>query len=282
MNIFLHALRCLRAAFRMCRERGAFWDLSAIVQKPRGGRVRRGTGEGGRRRRRKECGQGRVGGCPILPGVSGRTDARERTERGGIGVFEIRFSIYVVKTTEFGCVRRRMVREKPKAARKRVFSRFGFQFTLFFQRNSIPRRRVRQSGGTQYAQRGGNEMPRRVTVRYIPCERTEESAAARARSALFPRIALLKQRNSKLIPPKYPYGAAVGFTRCRRVFGPSPMQDKRNHRMKRKTARRISGKKSAVRRTTEGIMAGRTKKAPCGRGKPNTARNGKRHARCVV
>lgn len=113
--------------------------------------------------------------------------------------------------------------------------------------------------------------------------RIGKTAAARARSALFPRITLLKQRNSKSIPPKYtPAARQSGFTRCRRDFGSSPLQDKRNHRMKRKTARRISGKTSAVRRTTEGIMAGRTKKAPCVRGKPNTVRNGVRHARCVV
>lgn len=169
----------------MCRARGAFRNRPAIVQKPRGGRVRRGTGEG-------DAGSGAA-----------------------------------------------VVRRKREQDRERRW--------------------------------GG--ISRRIG----------KTAAARARSALFPRIALLKQRNSKSIPPKYtPCGAAVGFTRCRRVFGPSPMQDKRNHRMKRKTARRISGKTSAVRRTTEGIMAGRTKKAPCGRGKPNTARNGKRHARCVV
>ena len=213
------------ALFSACAVSAAPSGILPQMYKIRAGTGKGRTGEGIRRQRRKECGQGRVGGCPILPGAKGRADARERTERGGIGVFEIRFSIYVVKTTEFGCVRRRMVREKPKAARKRVFSRFGFQFTLFFQRNSIPRRRVRQSGGTQYAQRGGNEMPRRVTVRYIPCERTEESAAARARSALFPRISLLKQRNSKSIPPKYTPAArqsvlpgADGFSdppRCR-------------------------------------------------------------------
>ena len=68
--------------------------------------------------------------------------------------------------------------------------------------------------------------------------RIGKTAAARARSALFPRITLLKQRNSKSIPPKYtPAARQSGFTRCRRDFGSSPLQDKRNHRMKRKTAR---------------------------------------------
>ena len=140
MNIFLHALRCLRAAFRMCRERGAFGDPSANVQNPRG-------------------------------------DGQREDGRGGY------------------------------AGRAR---------------------RLCGENGSKIGRGGGAECSRRIG----------KTAAARARSALFPRISLLKQRNSKSIPPKYtPAARQSGFTRCRRDFGSSPLQDKRNHRMKRKTAR---------------------------------------------
>lgn len=97
--------------------------------------------------------------------------------------------------------------------------------------------------------------------------RIGKTAAARARSALFPRITLLKQRNSKSIPPKYtPAARQSGFTRCRRDFGSPP----------------AAGQAESQNEVKNGTHGHPVKKAPCGRGKPNTVRNGVRHARCVI
>lgn len=96
--------------------------------------------------------------------------------------------------------------------------------------------------------------------------RIGKTAAARARSALFPQITLLKQRNSKLIPPKYPYGAAVRFYPVQTGFRTLP----------------AAGQAESQNEAKNGTHGHPVKKAPCGRGKPNTVRNGVRHARCVI
>ncbi len=169
MNIFLHALRCLRAVFRMCRERGAFGDPSAECTKSA-----RGRAKGGRER-----------------GYAGRA------------------------------------------------------------------RRWRRRKREQDQERRWGGISRRIG----------KTAAARARSALFPRITLLKQRNSKSIPAEiYPCGEAVGFTRCKTGCRPSP----------------AAGQAESQNEAKNGTHGHPVKQAPCGRGKPNTVRNGVRHARCVV
>ena len=92
------------------------------------------------------------------------------------GVFEVHFSNYVGKTTEFVTATRR-------TTRNRVFLRFGFHFTLFFQRNWNPRRRCAD----------GWVLPR---VQHTKTGVRPRAAAAggasfrRARFAFFPRIPL--------------------------------------------------------------------------------------------
>ena len=95
MNIFLHALRCLRAVFRMCRERGAFGDPSANVQNPRGdGQREDGRGDTPAER----------GGCAAKTGARsgeavGRNQPPDRENSRRAGAIRTFPANYVVKTT---------------------------------------------------------------------------------------------------------------------------------------------------------------------------------------
>ena len=97
MNIFLHALRCLRAVFRMCRERGAFGDPSANVQNPRGdGQREDGRGDTPAER----------GGCAAKTGARsgeavGRNQPPDRENSRRAGATCTFPANYVVKTSQY-------------------------------------------------------------------------------------------------------------------------------------------------------------------------------------